>query len=466
MTEQKTPRFVGREREQQRLIEQLTADGQNASLIYGRRRVGKSELILHTMYQTADARLIYYECRQTTMANNAKSLSEVVAGAFGLPPLAFADIEAVLRFIFERACNEKVVLAIDEYPYLRDVTPGMDSILQVLLDTYRDCSHLSLVLCGSYVEVMRSLLERDNPLYGRIDLKIDLQPMDYFESAQFYPERTSADKVRLYSVFGGIPYYNRFIDPEKSVRENLIHLLIEDGARLEDEVPAYLLSEISKISNAHEVFLALADGQTRYRDILAHSGVTSGPTLVNVLNKLIELRLVRRRAPINDPQNRKKAGYVICDGLSSFYYRYLFRYLSQRSVLDPQTFYERFVEQDFETQFVPHAFEEVCRQYLVRKNRAGELDTPFNAIGTYWYDDPATRSNGEFDIVTEDPHGYAFYEAKFRSTPITQQMIDEEIAQVERTGLRCHTYGFFSRSGFEATADERIVLIGIDELFA
>lgn len=457
--------FIGRTKEQEKLLAQLSSPIQNAALLYGRRRVGKSKLILHTMRQASDARTIYYECRQTTTENNTKNLSEVIAETFDMPPLAFSDIEAALRFVFDRATGEKIVLAIDEYPYLRDVVKGMDSILQVLLDEYRDRSHLSLILCGSYVEVMKSLLERDNPLYARIDLKINLQPMDYYESAQFYPERSCEDKVRLFSVFGGIPYYNRLIDKNASVRENLIHLILEPDARLEDEVPSYLLSEISKIGNAHEIFSALADGHARYRDILSQSHVSSGATLVNVLNRLIGMQLVQRRSPINDPNNKKRTSYVICDGLSKFYYRYVFRYLSQRSVLDPEVFYDRYVNDDFETQFVPRAFEEVCRQYLVRQNRMGNSEPPFDLIGTYSYDDPVTRTNGEFDVVTKDPLGYSFYEAKFRTTPITQRMIEDEIVQVQRAGLTCHRYGFFSRSGFEAQADERTALIGLEELY-
>lgn len=457
--------FIGRTKEQEKLLAQLSSPIQNAALLYGRRRVGKSELILHTMRQASDARTIYYECRQTTTENNTKNLSEVIAEAFDMPPLAFSDIEAALRFVFDRATGEKIVLAIDEYPYLRDVVKGMDSILQVLLDEYRDRSHLSLILCGSYVEVMKSLLERDNPLYGRIDLKINLQPMGYYESAQFYPERSCEDKVRLFSVFGGIPYYNRLIDKKASVRENLIHLILEPDARLEDEVPSYLLSEISKIGNAHEIFSALADGHARYRDILSQSHVSSGATLVNVLNRLIGMQLVQRRSPINDPNNKKRTSYVICDGLSKFYYRYVFRYLSQRSVLDPEVYYDRYVNDDFETQFVPRGFEEVCRQYLVRQNRMGNSEPPFDLIGTYSYDDPVTRTNGEFDVVTKDPLGYSFYEAKFRTTPITQRMIEDEIEQVQRAGLTCHRYGFFSRSGFEAQADERTALIGLEELY-
>lgn len=456
--------FIAREHEQQKLDKLFHASEQNAVLVYGRRRVGKSELLLHCL-RRAGVTSVYYESRQTTETNNIKNLSEVISEAFGLPRLAFADIEEALRFVFERAQNEKVILVIDEYPFLRNVVTGMDSILQALLDTYRDRSQLSLVLCGSYVNVMKSLLDQNNPLYGRIDLKLNLQPMDYLDSARFYPNFSCEDKVRLYSVFGGIPYYNRLIDSHESVRENIIRLIVEPDARLEDEVPSYLLSEISKIGNANEVFSAMADGHSRYRDILSQSHVSSGATLVNVLNKLIDMQVVQKRTPINDHQNRKKISYRICDGLSSFYYRYIFRYLSQRSVLDPEVFYDRFIDSDFEHQYVPHAFEEVCRQYLVRKNRAGMVDPPFNTIGAYWYDDPATGTNGEFDVVTEDPTGYVFYEAKFRATPVTSQMVNEEIEQVARTGLRCHHYGFFSRSGFTAEPSERTIFIELEDMY-
>lgn len=456
--------FYGRLSEQQKLQAELAQQGQNATLVYGRRRVGKSELILHCL-RKANIRSIYYECRQTAAAKNVAGLAEVISEAFGLPRLAFDDIEDALNFVFERSEHEKVALVIDEYPYLRDAVQGLDSILQVLLDTHRNQSNLSLVVCGSYVEVMKSLLENDNPLYGRIDLKINLKPMDYYESALFYPTFSSEDKVKLYSVFGGIPYYNRLIDQNLTVRENLIRLILEPDARLEDEVSAFLLSEISKITNANEVFSALSAGYSRYKDILSQSHVSSGPSLVNVLDKLIKMELVQRQAPINDPLNRRKTGYVIADGLSSFYYRYVFRYLSQRSVLNPDTFYDRFVHDDFEGQYVPHAFEEVCKQYLIRQNRAGNIEPPFELIGKYYYDDPERRQNGEFDVVTQDPNGYIFYEAKFRTTPVTQRMIEEEIAQVERTGLSCYKYGFFSRSGFSAEPSDTTVLIPLDELY-
>ena len=161
-----------------------------------------------------------------------------------------------------------------------------------MIDEYRDRSNMKLIICGSYVDTMKELLAKQNPLYGRIDLTLNLKPMDYYESALFYPAFSDEDKVRIYSVFGGIPYYNRLIDGKKSVRENIIELIASPGARLENEVSMYLSSEISKITNANEVFEALAKGFSRYKDILDQSHVSSGPALVDVLDKLIRMDAV------------------------------------------------------------------------------------------------------------------------------------------------------------------------------
>ena len=136
------------------------------------------------------------------------------------------------------------------------------------------------------------------------------------------------DRVRIYSVFGGIPYYNRLVDDSKSVKENIIELIASPGARLENEVSMYLNSEISKIVNVNEVFEALAKGYHKYSDILSQSHVSSGPTLVDVLDKLMKMEVVIKTSPINDKNNKRKTGYYISDNLSLFYYKYIFKYSS------------------------------------------------------------------------------------------------------------------------------------------
>ena len=457
-------KFLGRAEQRKKLHRILDKDSQAVSLIYGRRRVGKSELIKQVLRES-DIAGIYYECKQTTEMNNVESLAVLIAGEFHLPRPAFANMEEVLDFLFQKACGQKMIFVLDEYSYLRDCVTGMDSILQSLIDKYSESSSIKLILCGSFVDIMKSLLYNENPLYGRMDLTINLKPMDYFESSLFYPEFSDEDKVRLYSVFGGIPYFNRLIEPGLTVRENITELIASPGARLENEVSMYLKSEISKIINANEVFDALARGFSKYSDILSQSHVSSGPAMVDVLDKLMRMEMVEKQAPINDENNRKKMSYRIVDNLSLFYYRYIFRYLSQMNVMEPETFYDRYIKEDFETVYVPRIFETVCRQYLIRLNRRGLLEEPFEKIGKYYYDDPVRKRNGEFDIVTKDAKGYIFYEAKFRKEPVTQEMIQAEISQVKETGFECYKYGFMSRSGFTAKQEESLILISLEEMY-
>ncbi len=457
--------FIGRKEQLKKLDKVIRAEKMTFSLIYGRRRVGKSELVKQALSKSS-VKSLYYECKQVAQASNVDGLSEIVSEVMELPKLGFSDIESLLKYIFELSTKEKLVLVLDEYPYLRESVNGMDSILQALVDKYRETAKLTLIVLGSYVEVMRSLLEHANPLYGRVDLTIDLKQMDYYESSFFYPNYSPEDKVRIYSVFGGIPYYNRLIDDAKSVKENIIELIASPGARLENEVSMYLNAELSKIVNANEVFEALSRGFSRYSDILSQSHVSSGPTLVDVLDKLMRMEVVVKTAPINDSSNKKKIGYYICDNLSLFYYRYNFKYSSQMKIMDSEIFYKKYIEKDFEEYYVPHMFETVCRQYLIRKNRAGEIEPVIEKIGKYYYDNPTERTNGEFDIVTEDELGYAFYEVKFRKKPVSDEMIHEEMEQVKATGLDCYKYVFFSRSGFHCEKKDNVQLIELEEVFS
>ena len=399
--------FLGRVQERKVMHKLFGCADVQVLLIYGRRRVGKSELIKQVLREST-VKSIYYECKQTTEMNNVVSLSNLISEFYDYPKLSFDNFEAVLDFLFQKSTGEPFVLVLDEYPYLRTAIQGLDSILQSTVDKYRDKSSLKLILCGSFIDVMKSLLLSENPLYGRVDRTIDLKPMDYYESSLFYPSYSNEDKVRLYSVFGGIPYYNRLIDSGLSVRENIIALIASSDARLENEVSMYLRSEISKISNANEVFEALSRGYSRYSDILAQSHVTSAPAMVDVLEKLMRIGLVRKETPINDENNKKKTGYYISDNLSLFYYRYCFRYASQLSIMDPDVFYDKYIRDDFDNWYVPHCFEAICRQYLIRQNKRGALPEVFEKIGKYYYNDPKTKRNGEFDVVTFDHKGYTF----------------------------------------------------------
>ena len=433
-------------------------------LIYGRRRIGKSELVKQSLKEN-NIKSIFYACKQVSEKSNVQSMCEVLSDSLGLPKLGYTKVEETIDYIFHLSREENIVLVLDEYPYLRENIKGLDSIIQALIDKHREDSKLKLIILGSYVEVMKSLLVTSNPLYGRADLAIDLKQMDYYESALFYPAMTNEDKVRIYSVFGGVPYYNRLVDDRKSVKENIIDLIASSGARLENEVSMYLNAEISKIANANEVFEALASGFSKFSDLLSQSYVPSSPTLADVLNKLIKMEVVEKKAPINDENNKRKAGYYICDNLSLFYYRFVYRYSSQLEIMDPEVFYDKYIDKDFEEFYVPHRFEEICTQYLIRQNRMGMIEPVIERIGKYYYDDPRTRTNGEFDVVTLDEKGYVFYEVQFRKRKISKEVIENEIRQVKATGLNCYKYVFFSRAGFTEKETEKTQFIELNQMY-
>ena len=135
------------------------------------------------------------------------------------------------------------------------------------------------------------------------------------------------------------------------------------------------------------------------------------------------------------------------------------------NIMNSEIFYDKYINEDFETEYVPKIFENICKQYLIRLNKAGRIEEPFEKIGKYYYDDSINKTNGEFDIVTLDDKGYIFYEAKFRKDPVTESMIKKEILQVNQSGFSCYKYGFISKSGFDCEAADDRILISLDELY-
>jgi hypothetical protein len=457
-------KFIGRKTELAKLKSFFKDELSHCALIYGRRRIGKSELIKQSIKEFGKNGL-YYECKQTSEKNNVESLSEILSYQLGFPKLAFNSLEELVDFLFKYSKDKKIILVFDEYSYLQDTIKGLDSILQTLIDKYSEQSGLKIIICGSFIDSMKSLLSNQNPLFGRVDLVLNLKQMDYYESSLFYKTFSNEDKIRLYSVFGGVPYYNRLINPNKSVKGNIIELIASKGSRLEMAIPMNLKSEISKLINANEVFEVLAKGFTKFSDILSQSHVSSSPTLADILEKLIKMEIVKKEAPINDEQNKKKAGYYINDNFSLFYYKYIFNHLSQLNIMSENDFYEKYINDDFEKKYVPKIFEKVCREYLIRQNLKGKLEEPFEKIGKYYFDNPVEKTNGEFDIVTWSQKGYVFYEAKFTKEPISSKVINKEIEQVNNSGLSAIKYGFISKSGFKTIRNNTIIKITLDDLF-
>lgn len=245
--------FIGREEEIKAIERIISQKGYKGSVIYGRRRLGKTELLKHCLLNRSIP-CIFYQCVQENEKENAARLTRQVEKAFGLSHLSFDSFTDVLEFIFEQGISKEIYLVIDEYPYIRKMVSGMDSKLQNIIDDYNSSTNVKLFLCGSSISTMEDILSESNPLYRRFQLKILLKEMDYYDSARFYSEFSNEDKVRLYAAFGGVPYYNCQIDNSKSVRENIIGLLSGRYSSLSEEIRVNLNEELKKITNVNSAF--------------------------------------------------------------------------------------------------------------------------------------------------------------------------------------------------------------------
>ncbi len=456
--------FIGREEETKVIKSILNKKGYQGCLIYGRRRMGKTELVKYCL-KNDNIPCIIYQCKESSEEDNTKQLTELIKQVLGIKYISFDNFFEAIKFLFEYSKKEEIYFVLDEYPYIRQFIEGCDSKLQEIIDSYAMDSLIKFFVLGSSISIMESIQDKDNPLYMRFSNSILLKQMDYYDSALFYPSFSNEDKVRLYAAFGGVPYYNAQIDERLSVKENIIQILSGHFSSLKDFLEIYLKSELRKTNSANQVFEALALGAYHFSDIYSKSHIDTTASLSNILSKLIKMDLIEYVTPINEKMNKQKGGYRISDFCVKFYYNFIYRNESARSILDEDVFYDNFIAKEFETNTVPLCFETIARQYLIRQNKLGKINPFLTDIGTYWYGSPKEKRNREFDIVGKTDLGYIFYECKFINSPITNSIIEEEIRQVSLTTLNPINYGFFSKCGFDISNNSNYLLYSLDDLY-
>ena len=454
-----TEMFVGREKELAQLIKIFHSAKKETVLIYGKRRIGKSTLISEAA-KGFDGKVIAIVCIRSTFHGNIGLLSRNVSLALGLPDLHMTSLADIFHFLSTQ--NQKFLVVIDEYQYMKEAgRPGeVDSHMQNIIDQLSD--NICLVLCGSYVSVMKELLEEENPLFGRFTQIIHLEEFDYRESALFYPDSTMPDKITWYSVFGGSPYVLSTIDTKDSLKNNVIQLLLPATGILRSYIENIMLREIEKSYDVR-ILEIIGNGKKRYSDIASALGGDKNGLLSKQLNNLMDMETIAKIFPINKPHDKKKSFYSVRDNLMRFYFTFLFGNDGVISHIGENAYYNRFIE-PYLTEFISRRFEDIVLQYFGRLTRS-EVRTDILDIGSYWYDDSVHKKNGEFDCVVKTDSGYEFYECKFYKNPISRAECDREAAQVRAIPeISASRVGFVCSGGFDFTSDDYVLITG-DDLF-
>ncbi|MDY0278416.1 MAG: DUF234 domain-containing protein [Acholeplasma sp.] len=175
--------------------------------------------------------------------------------------------------------------------------------------------------------------------------------------------------------------------------------------------------------------------------------------------------LISKNVPINEPSNSRKTYYEINDNFIMFYYKYIFKYSTQRLFLNSRDFYKEFVEEDFNSKYVPKMFERIAFEYLEIENKQGKINPPLYKIGKYWFDDPVNKVNGEFDLVSEDKNGYIVYEVKYQNKKVTEKTVNIEKEQLEKCNVKYYKMGFFSKNGFDNVDNKKYYLRSLEDLY-
>lgn len=440
--------FIGREKEIIEIKDSLNKNSYQGVFIYGRRRIGKTELINQGLSGTKH-RVLSFEFRKTTLKGNLTLFLPYVNDFFKNNYIFFSTFDSLFNYLLEKSTEEEYVLVLDEFSFLLTEDFSIESSLATAIDKYKSRSKIHLFVSGSYVGLMEKMISKESHSYGRFNHIISLRPFDYYDSAKFYPNYSPEDKIMLYSVFGGVPFFNSLIDTNKTALDNVFNLVVKTDSICEHEINETVMAETSKVPLLNELLLSIIRGKQKYTDILSDFEAQGKGRPDYFIDKLIDMDFIIKKYPINERNNKKKIRYCIKDNLVDFYYRYLFVARNKELRREPAFFFENFVKDDFINQYIPHKFEDISKEFLLRMNLQGKITPVFFDIGECYYDNQKEKINRQFDVVTEDKNGFISYECKYKNTPIDNGDINEEIFQTSNLpNIKFYKLGFISKSGF------------------
>lgn len=461
--------FIGREKEIADLNELYSQDKFQLFVLYGRRRVGKTTLLNEFC---KDKETIFYSAEQSNEKLNLEKFSSLVFNFYGENNLApFSSWTNALSYIDDRQKDKKLVLVIDEFPYLIKKNKALLSELQHLIDHKLTRGNLFIILCGSYMGFMeKEVLGSKSPLFGRRTAQLHMKPFNYQTSSKFLNGFSNEEKLELYGAFGGTPLYLQQINNNESFEENIKRSYLKVTSYLYEEALLLLRQEVQEPGVYSAIIEAIASGYTKANEISTKIGEDSAKCL-KYIKTLCELGILHKGTPFGEKETSRKTIYGISDFMFRFWYRYVF---ANRTLIETgaqQAVWLKKIEPDYNG-YMGLVFEKVCADYLSDKNAKGELPILFTSIGRWWGTNPVTHGQEEIDLVANDRKDYIFGECKWRNEKLDLSVLHELKTKAEIFSKnRNNTYYFlFSKSGFtdavknEVKADNSVILVDLSDI--
>ena len=453
--------FVDRVTELESLEKRFRGKKPEFIIVYGRRRVGKTALLQKFL---KGKNSIYFLADFNPENFQTVRLTEVLYNYSKDPLLrtqALTSWDAIFSYFSKLAKKERIVVILDEFPFLISVNPSIPSILQRYWDEHFSSTKIFLILCGSYISVMeQKVLGYKSPLYGRRTGQIMLQPFAFFEFMKFFRGANIKELIEYYSICGGIPaYINQF--KGVNIWGEIRHTILQPDAYLYNEIPFLLNEELREPRNYFAILQAIAFGKTKLNDISQIARLESSK-VIRYLDILRDLRIVKRIVPSTEklPHKSRKGLYKISDNFTKFWFRFVYPNRTYIESGNVDFVIKKKIKPVFDI-YVSEVFEDVCIDFLRREKM-------YAKIGKWW------TKNVEMDIVGVTPEGeFTFGECKWSKRPVGIDILKETLNKIEffKSNNKVEKYDIvlFSKSGYtnaciSRAKKENIRLLDLDEI--
>lgn len=384
------PLFVGRSAEL-KLLDDLYASSKSEFLVlYGRRRVGKTRLLTE-WFTSRKIKPIFFVAEQDSKESLLRQFSQIiykkVFPSMPIPDMfTFADWDQGWNQIGELAKQERLVVVIDEFTYMMAADATLPSNLQRAWDAILENTNIFLCISGSHLGMMvRGFLSGTAPLFGRTTAKMELKPLPFGITKSYFERYSAAERVMLYSVFGGIPHYWRLIDQNKSVSDNIKRLLLSPGGNLKDEPRILLNDYISDPNNYIAILRAIANGYATPKEIENFTGIPN-VHLSQYLSNLASTGYVVKKLPVTAGPSSRAGRQMITDPFLRFYYRFIQSRLTQLEMGEiDQTLEE--LQKHMVDYIGTYTWEEICREWTIRASNRGTLPLYPDRVESDWAKD-------------------------------------------------------------------------------
>ncbi len=457
-------KFINRKDELAFLNERFKSDSAELLIIYGRRRIGKTELLLQF---AKDKPHLYFLASETSERDNLQEIFKRLYELFKDDVLALEKTwDNLFKYL---AKKNRLIIIIDEFPYLISQNKAIPSLFQRGWDIYLKDSKIFMVLTGSSVGMMEEhTLLYKAPLYGRRTGQWKVEPFKFEELAKFFPHYALEDIIRVYGALDSIPAYLAKFDPQSDFWKNIKENNLKKGSFLYDETDFLLKQELREPKVYKNILKAIALSSTKFSEILNFTGMDKS-NLFAYLDVLESLNITEKRIPILDKPKSKKGRYFIKDNFFKFWFRYVLPNLSSLEEGNVDIVLKK-IRDDYDNYVGRSVFEHICMDFLWQI--ANKL--PFNPekIGGQWGTTTKEKKTTSYEIdivaLNDQTKEILFCECKWQDKVNAKKILEELKEKVKyvqwHNDKRKEYYMIFAKSFKEKIKEKNLMLFDLKDL--